>query len=305
MGIKHYVLVLFYPFPRCSGILGQAPSAEEMFSAGALDAVSVCTPPSDHLATARVAFKRHVSVLCEKPAALSLHQAELIYDSLRASAGVFQMATKFRHVPEIQEARRLIREGEIGQPLRLQIEFAGVADMSSRWNSDPSRSGGGVIIDNGSHALDLGVYLLGAIDRVTASRIQTSVNLAVEDAATIDLAFASGAAGEITVSWSHAPVAPFYLNVAGISGSIAIGWKASFFQRQGGEPVQIGNGYSKDGAHKAMMAHFRDLVHGNAGDWITRQEVLANAAAIDAAYHSLRSGQPVSVEEVHRAAVAA
>lgn len=263
---------------------------EQMLESVKLGAVSICAPPSTHLGLAEAALRHHAGVLCEMPATPSLGQTNRLIEAVRAAAGVFQVATKFRHVSEIQTARKLIQEGEIGQPIQLDVAFAGIVDMSHKWNSKPELSGGGVLIDNGSHAFDLAVYLLGPVHSVRSTRQEQNGGLAVEDSAKISAAMACGARADISVTWSAPPTSDLYLTVRGTKGLIAIGWKASYFQRRRGEPIQIGAGYDKVAAHDAMMRQFLGLLRGEGQEWISREEVLANSAAIDAAYRSMQSG---------------
>ncbi len=271
-------------------------SAEEMLRDARLDAVSVCTPPSTHLALSSAALDRKVAVLCEKPATTSLWSTRRLMSVVESGGGKFQMATKFRHVPELKAARETIAAGGIGQPVHLQIEFAGKVDMSARWNSNPALSGGGVIIDNGSHALDLAEFVLGDLSTIETRRGPRQAPYDVEEAATLHADAANGASVDIVLSWSAPPASDFYATILGSEGSIAIGWKASFLQRTGGEPVQTANGYDKNAVHRDMMARFRDFVLGQDEGWISPREIEANAAAIDAAYRSMDVARQVAVE---------
>lgn len=280
-------------------------SVEEMIAGSQVDAVSVCTPPSTHLRISIAALERGVSVLCEKPSTVDAATTERLMEAVGKSRAVFQMATKFRHVPEIRTARELITNGDIGDVMHFQIEFAGKADMSQRWNSNPALSGGGVIIDNGSHALDLVEYLFGSPASVNTHQISPSNLLYVEDNARLDVTTEGGTRGEIVLSWKAQPASDFYITIHGTQGTIAIGWKASFFSWINAAPVQIGSGYDKNAAHVSMTTAFRDLMRGVSNGWITPEECLVNSASIDAAYRSLAMGGRSSVEGFPAAAKAA
>lgn len=280
-------------------------SVEEMIAGSQVDAVSVCTPPSTHLKVSLAALDRGVSVLCEKPSTVDAAATGRLMAAVRRSRAVFQMATKFRHVPEIRTARELIANGDIGEPMHFHIEFAGKADMSQRWNSNPALSGGGVIIDNGSHALDLVEFLFGSPSAVHAFPLSPSSLLNVEDNARLDVTTTGGVRGEIVLSWKAQPSSDFYITIHGTQGTIAIGWKASFFSWINAAPVQIGTGYEKNAAHVAMTSSFRDLMRGVSNGWITPEECLSNSASIDACYRSLAGGHRVPVEDHRYAAQAA
>jgi len=116
-------------------------------------------------------------------------------------------------------------DGAIGEPLTFRIEFAGPVDMSQRWNSDPAVSGGGVLIDNGSHALDITRFLFSPVDAVLATSLKPLQKLRVEDTARILATTACGVTGKIMLSWSMKPADQDYVTIQGPMGQIAIDWK--------------------------------------------------------------------------------
>src|SRR5262249_44037247 len=89
--------------------------AAEMLEQEKLDAVSICTPPSSHLGLAALFLGRGVPVLCEKPMTTSLGSAFRMFDSVSKTGTPFALATKYRFVPEVQQAKELIAAGEIGE----------------------------------------------------------------------------------------------------------------------------------------------------------------------------------------------
>ena len=86
---------------------------------------------------------------------------------------------------------------------------------------------------------------------------------------------------------------------------IQIGWKKSYLHVEGEAPVEIGNGYSKLGAHKRMMGMFRDLVEGSKERWITNEDALASSSVIEAAYRSMQTSRWARVPSAQILAVRA
>src|SRR5262249_47499577 len=148
-----------------------------------LDAVSICAPPVHHTPLAIAALSHGLHVLCEKPLATRTDAAVRMVQAAVRSGRHLLIATKFRHVPDVIGARGLIASGAIGEPLAFEIDFSSRVDMSGRWNARRVVAGGGVIIDNGSHAFDLAAFLLGPVTRVHATRLKPAQALAVEDSA--------------------------------------------------------------------------------------------------------------------------
>lgn len=264
---------------------------EAMIEREGLDAVSICTPPSVHAAQTIAAMQYGVNVLCEKPLTPNSSSTRKVLLAAEESGAILQMATKFRHVPAIQFAKTLMEEGEIGDIETFHVEFAGAVDMINRWNSVRSIAGGGVIIDNGSHALDLLNYLFSDLKRVQSLEIQPLQKLEVEDQAMLLVETGAGVVGDVMLSWSQPSQGDTYLSIHGSKGDISIGWKGAYLQMKGKEAVKIANGFDKVVAHRNMMESFRNLIGGVGEGWITEREIMTNASAIEACYRSMEAAK--------------
>lgn len=261
-----------------------------------LDAVSIASPPLHHAPIAIACMHAGVDVLCEKPLAINGRAALRMTDAAARSGRTLLLATKFRHVPDLVAARELIAAGEIGDPVAFEIDFSSPVDMSKRWNVRKGMSGGGVIIDNGCHAFDIVSFLFGTVTRVQATRLKPVQSVPVEDSATVLVAAERGLIGRIDLSWSLATGRQTYVTVYGSKGTIDIGWRGSKLKVIGKPERDIGPGYDKATAHELMMRAFVDVLQGRGEPWITAGEGLRTVAAVEAAYHSLRSGGWVPVD---------
>ena len=200
-------------------------------------------------------------------------------------------------MPDVIAARELIAGGAIGEPLAFEIDFSSRVDMSGRWNALRSIAGGGVVIDNGSHAFDLAAFLLGPVTSVHATQLRPAQALGVEDSATVLVELGSGLIGRIELSWSLATQRETYVMVHGTKGSIDIGWRQSRLRVAGTEPRPLLAGvYDRHASHVSMMRAFVDVLAGARTPWISPGECLRTVAAVDASYRSLRSGGWVAVE---------
>jgi predicted dehydrogenase len=269
----------------------------ELFAGVGLDAVSIATPPAQHAPLAIAALERGLHVLCEKPLAI---QGPLAMRMMQASARTGRqllLATKFRHVPDLIVARGLIAGGAIGDPLAFEIDFSSRVDMAGRWNARRSIAGGGVIIDNGCHAFDIVAFLFGTVTRVLATRLKPAQSLPVEDSATVLVEVTPDLTGRIDLSWSLATQRETYVMIHGTKGSIDVGWRQSRFRPHGREARPLGVGvYDKHASHVAMMEAFVGVLAGRRRPWISPGECLRTVAAVEASYHSLRSGSWVPVD---------
>jgi predicted dehydrogenase len=286
----------FVAAARAEGLHAVADSSE-VLAMPDLDAVSICAPPVDHPPLAVAALQRGLHVLCEKPLAIRGPAAMRMMQTAARTGRQLLLATKFRHVPDLLVARELIASGVIGEPLAFEIDFSSRVDMVGRWNSRRSVSGGGVIIDSGCHAFDVVGFLFGPVTRVHATRLRPAQLLAVEDSATVMVEVTKGVIGRIDLSWSHATQRETYLMVHGTEGSIDVGWRQSRVRLIGQEPRPLPVGvYDKHASHVAMMNAFLAVVSGKRRPWISPGECLRTVAAVEASYHSLRSGGWVPVD---------
>lgn len=261
------------------------------------DAVIVCTPPNTHEEVCMHFLEKKLHVLCEKPFATDTAGA---YRMLRASheAGVkLTMGSKFRYVDDVIQARSIVASGVLGDVILFENAFTSRTDMSSRWNSDPEVAGGGVLIDNGSHSVDIMRYLLGPIAGLQVVEGKRVQGLAVEDTAFVIARTESGVMGRIDLSWSIHKESDYYLNVYGSNGSLSVGWKHSRY-RQSSNPdwVTFGKGYDKVQAFRNQLQNFARAILGNEPMLITAEDAVASVEVIAAAYTALRDGNWVGVE---------
>lgn len=279
--------------------------AEDLFDSVTIDAISLCSPTASHHPIGEMALARGISVLCEMPATPNFRLTEEMIRSAHPTGARFQLASQFRNLGEVRLAKDLMEEGAIGEIMHFQIELSRQVDMVNRWQSQPAQSGGGVLIDQGTPALDLVRFLFGGVKQIESSRLRPVQKLKVEDQVMTFVTVGSQIRGQIVTSWSMRAASDFFLTVHGAKGTLALGWKASFVQRNGEDPVHIFNECAMDAAYRRMMSEFRDQVRQRAEPWMTEEDSLAVSASIDAAYRSLTSGRAVAVESFDRKTVAA
>lgn len=277
-----------------AGPLGVAAfeSAEAMADAlaGSLDAVVVCTPPATHAALAADFGRRGVHVLCEKPLALHRAEAEAMVAQAATDGIVLGMPTKFRYCADIVAAGELMTNGKLGDIRLVENAFTSRVDMSTRWNSDPEVSGGGVLMDNGTHSVDLLRFLLGPLREILAVEQARPGTMQVDDCARLHVRAASGVDASVDLAWSIDKSLPYFLNVYGTEGEARVGWRDGSWRTYGGEWTALGGGYAKFPAMGGALAQFCHAVRGVEPLKVTGADAIAAAAAIDAAYESLAKG---------------
>lgn len=251
------------------------------------DAALVLTPPSTHEALTVRLLERGVHVLCEKPLSPSLASARRMIQAARSADRLLMMGSKFRFTPDMAKAKELLDQNTIGDVLLFENVFCARVDMSQRWNSVRSIAGGGVLLDNGCHSVDIARYLLGPVARVQALFGKPVQKLEVEDTVRLLFESGSGAMGAIDLSWSLHKEVPSYVRLYGSKGTLEVGWKISRYKLEGQQDwTNFGEGYDKIGAFRAQLQNFAGAISGTEQPIITEADAVASVQVIEEAYRS-------------------
>ncbi len=271
-------------------------SHKEMTERSNPEAILICTPPSSHPEICLRFIEGKVPVLCEKPFAVNVAETIRVLEAARKNRVTITMASKFRYVPDVAEAKRIVDSGALGDIVLFENAFAARVDMSSRWNSDPAISGGGVLIDNGTHSLDLARFFLGPLAEVLAIEGARRPGLNVEDTVSVFVRSKEGVIGTIDLSWTINKEADRYISIFGTRGTVLIGWKQSKYQQLGSaEWTVFGKGYDKIGAFRAQLTNFARAIKGEEEPLLAAEDILGSARVIEAGYESLRRSHWTSV----------
>jgi predicted dehydrogenase len=264
------------------------------------DAVVICTPPCTHAEISSFCLEAGVHVLCEKPLAISAAEAERMVAASEAGDSLLMMASKFRYVVDVIQAKEIIEAGLLGEIILYENAFCSRVEMRNRWNSKREISGGGVLIDNGSHAVDIARYLLGPIREVQAQEGKNLQGLEVEESVQVHFKTASEVMGTVQLSWSITKAEDTYINVYGTEGQLSIGWRASRSRKsETADWVAFGDGYKKHEAMTRQMRNFVDWINGSDRPVITETDALESVRVIETAYRSLAINKWVTVADTH------
>jgi predicted dehydrogenase len=272
-------------------------SHEAMMADVELDCVLVCTPPLTHQTISLYFLERKVHVLCEKPFTLDFESARSICKAAKVCGVKVTMASKFRYVEDVVRAKSMVESGMFGEVILFENSFTSRVDMSKRWNSNIAISGGGVLIDNGAHSVDLMRYFLGPLAEVQIVEGKRSQGLGVEETVHIFVRSVKGVMGNIDLSWSINKEQENYISIYGTQGTIKIGWKESKYRHtSSSEWIVFGQGYDKVQAFRSQIENFSRAINGHEPLLITADDALASVAVIEATYAALRRNQWTSVE---------
>jgi 1,5-anhydro-D-fructose reductase (1,5-anhydro-D-mannitol-forming) len=135
------------------------PGVDELVADPSIDAVFVATPNDEHHYAVVAAARAGKHVLCEKPLALTLHEAEEMVLACQQAGVVLRMGLQFRLEEVLGYIRDVIASGSIGTPLTLAIERTSALNQPGAWRRVRAK-GGSILYDSGVHLLDLVEWLL-------------------------------------------------------------------------------------------------------------------------------------------------
>ncbi len=185
-------------------------------------AIYVASPVFLHASQSIAALAAGRHVLCEKPMAMNLAEAESMVAQARASRCILGVAYYRRAYPKVHRAMELIRQGAIGQPVLAwaTCHSEAVAENSSRsWLLDPARAGGGPLYDIASHRIDLMNFLFGGPVRVSGQLSNAVHPFAVEDSATVMIEYENKLRAVVDVRW-HSRIDRDEFRIIGTAGEI-------------------------------------------------------------------------------------
>jgi predicted dehydrogenase len=269
---------------------------------GGVDAVVVCTPPDSHPEICIQFLEQKIAVLCEKPLSIDAASARAMIEAGRRGGVKFTMASKFRYAEDVVRAKAIVSSGILGEIILFENAFTSRVDMTSRWNSRAEISGGGVLIDNGTHSVDIVRYFLGPIADVQCVEGKRSQGLPVEETVRIFVRSVAGVLGSIDLSWSINKELESYINIYGSHGTISVGWKQSKYRQSSGRDwVVFGKGYDKVQAFTAQIDNFAGAIRGEEALLITAEDALASVEVVETAYADMRSSHWMTVSAAQRA----
>ncbi|RFC68934.1 MULTISPECIES: Gfo/Idh/MocA family protein [Mesorhizobium] len=184
---------------------------QEAARSDGIEAVGIVLPNHLHYSAARAFVEAGIHVMCEKPLATSLADAEALATLVAKQSVVFAVAYTNAGFAMVREARRLVKAGAIGKVRVVQVEFPqewlasdveSTGNKQATWRTDPLRSGrAGSLGDIGTHAFHLAEYVSGQHVESVAAQLSTFVNgRRVDDDVQMLLQFEDGAKGMLWAS---------------------------------------------------------------------------------------------------------
>jgi UDP-N-acetyl-2-amino-2-deoxyglucuronate dehydrogenase len=191
-----------------------------------IDAICICTPSGQHAAQAIAAAQAGKHVLVEKPMALTLADADAMIAASKQAGTLLAVALQRRTDPQFRRVREAIESGALGRLTLGNVNIPYLRDQayydSAAWRGTWALDGGGALMNQGIHLIDLLVWYLGDPVSAQAHAATLTHDIEVEDCISATLRFANGALGSVVATTTAAPGFPHRVEIYGERGGIQI-----------------------------------------------------------------------------------
>lgn len=287
-----------YGLPVCG-------EAEAIFTDRSIDAVILLTPPNTHLDLVHRAAASGKHVLLEKPLEISLARAQELVEVAANARIKLGVVLQHRFRPISIALRRMVAEGLLGEIVSASARLNNWRPQSyydQPGRGTKARDGGGVLLTQGIHTLDLMISLAGAPSEVAAYAATSPVHsMETEDLAFAAIRFPNGALGGISATTSAYPGYPDTIELIGTKGSARSEGAMLTAHFHDGSEERLNDPSPGGGAgadpmafshehHRAVIADFADAVAGDREPGVSGREALKVHLLIDAILRSAESG---------------
>ncbi len=201
-------------------------SVEKMVANERIDIVSICTPHPLHAKPAIEALRAGAHILVEKPLASNLADCDLIINEAKKQGSLVGTVCQRRFYAPCMRVKKAIDEGKLGTPVLGMLTMLGWRDeayySSDPWRGSWEHEGGGVLVNQATHQIDLLQWYLGPVDSLYGAWANFNhPYIEVEDTAVAVLRFKSGALATIVASNSQNPALYGKVHIFGSNGAAA------------------------------------------------------------------------------------
>jgi len=210
-------------------------SFKEILNDENIQIVCICTPNKFHMSMIKDCLKSNKHVFCEKPLCRNLNEAKEIYEFSKKSNAILQIGSNHRYFESVMYAKKLIDKKVIGEVLSFNGRIGHNGErLKNSWFWKKDMSGGGTLLDNGCHLLDLSRYFVGNF--IEGKGITSNVywqDIEVEDTASGIFKTKEGKTSSIFCSWRLLS-GYFFFEINGSDGYINVDGR---FDTHGGDKI--------------------------------------------------------------------
>lgn len=287
------------------GLIG-AQTLAALLDQTPLDIVCIGSPSGVHADEIALAAARGCHILCEKPLDITLERVDTAIEAVERAGVSLGLFFQDRCTPAFREVREAIVAGRLGRILlvdaRVKWYRAPEYYTTAAWRGTPSLDGGGALMNQGIHTVDLLLYLLGDVAAVQARAATVLHEVAVEDTLVATLEFASGAIGTLQATTAAYPGYPRRVEITGTEGTVVlehdriVGWDLRSGHVEGTTLTSATKSASTAvvadaSPHRRVVEDFLDAVQTHRRPACDAREGRRSIAVAEALYGSARTGE--------------
>lgn len=270
----------------------------------AIDLVLIGSPSGCHADQAAAAIRARLHVLVEKPLDVSTKRIDTLLDEVRGAAVMLGVFFQDRLKPDVIALKQALDSGAIGTPILVTSEVkwsrSAAYYADSRWRGTWALDGGGALMNQGIHTVDLLLYLLGPVVRVSGSIATRAHAIEAEDTAVATLEFASGVLGTIVATTAAARGQPRRLEIVGSRGSLglegdrmigAVGNDSASIVPESATSAVV----SDVTAHQRIIEDFVEAIRTGRAPACDGREARRSVEVVEAVYRSARTRSAVEL----------
>jgi predicted dehydrogenase len=278
-----------------------------------IDVVSICTPSGRHGEAAIATVRAGKHIVVEKPLEITLERIDAVLREAERAGVKVSAVFQRRFQATTRRVKRALDEGRLGRiVLANMVNEAYRAQSyydSGAWRGTWALDGGGALMNQAIHGVDLLLHLMGSVESVYAYTATLVRRIEVEDTAVASLRFQSGALGTIVAATSVQPNNPLRCEILGDLGTIRIegetiaAWQVPGDEDTlvpGSEPpakVAAATGFFAQGVegHIRQIQDMIDAIRNDRAPLVDGREGRRSVELVLAIYESARTGRPVSL----------
>ena len=301
--VRRVAFAVKFPFPL-------ADSLDAILGDKSIDCVEILTPPNTHLDLVRRCAEAGKHILLEKPLEITMERSVALIEAARKSGVTLGVVLQHRFRPAALKLREMLRTGELGRIVNCSTVIRlwrpqSYYDVEGRGTK--ARDGGGVLITQGIHTLDLMLSLTGPISEVRGYATTSSVHhMETEDLVAAAVKYENGALGTIDATTAAYPGFPERIEIIGEKATASLVGSDLTVAHHDGRVTELKTEYGAGGTgadpmafpndwHRAVIADFLDVLDQKREPAISGQEALKVHRLIDALLEAGTTGRTVRV----------
>jgi UDP-N-acetyl-2-amino-2-deoxyglucuronate dehydrogenase len=275
-----------------------------------LDIVLIGSPSGLHAEQGIAAAQRGLHVLVEKPIDITTKRVDGLIDECSRAGVKLGVFFQDRVAPQIRKLKEFVEAGRLGKLILVsgRVKWYRPSDYygNSGWRGTWALDGGGALMNQGVHTVDLLLFLLGDVERVSAKAITALHNIEVEDTVVATLEFANGAIGTLEAATSVYPGYRRRVELTGTEGTLILEHDRIITAdlrtpipdlvgptEENRNPNASSPIISDVGGHRKILEDFLRAIETDGRPLCDGQEGRRSVELVQAIYESSRTGQPV------------